>query len=162
MPALTSDRRDMEVSLPGPFRGIGHVLAVGRGKADTDAQIWQIRMRVVTAVKFGNRLGIALAGLRLHQHAFLKMRLENALQGDKEGGAIVAVPVCVASWYDLGIVNLHLDLGVSRQRAVKSIEKQIPMEAVAGRYDAVEFELEIPVIVQPSFHRYLPCQRTSA
>src|SRR4029450_6584683 len=138
------------------------MLAVGRGKADTDAEIRQIQMRVVSAVKFGNRLGIALAGLRFHQHAFLKMSLEDSLPGDKEGGAIVAVPVCVASWHDLGIVNLHLDLGVSRQRAVKSIEKQIPVEAVAGRHDAVEFELEIPVVVQPSFHRYLPCQRTSA
>jgi hypothetical protein len=83
----------MEVSLPGPFYGIGHVLAVGGGKADTDTQIRQFWMRVVPAVKFGNRLGIALAGLRFHQHAFLKMRLEDALQGDKEGGAIVAVPV---------------------------------------------------------------------
>jgi hypothetical protein len=81
----------MRILLPGPFHGIGHVLTVGGGKADTDAQIRQIGMRVVPAVKFGNRLGIALAGFRFHQHAFLKMRLEDALQCDEEGGAIVAV-----------------------------------------------------------------------
>jgi hypothetical protein len=69
----------------------------------------------------------------------------------------VAVPVFVASRHDFGIVNLHLDLRVSRQRAVKSIEKQIPMKAVAGWHDAVEFKLEIPVVVQPSFHPTLPC-----
>src|SRR5262245_64973332 len=103
MPALTSDRRDMEASLPGPLHRIGHVLTVGRGKADTDAQIRHIRMRVVPAVKFGNRLGIALAGSCFHQHAFLKMCLEDTLQCDEEGGSIVAMQVFVNFWYVLGI-----------------------------------------------------------
>ena len=94
------------------FLHIGDVLAVGRGQADTDAQVRQFQMRIVPAMHLGDRLGINIAGLGLDQHAFLKVRFENALQRNEEGRAVVAMPVGVAAGNDLGVVDLYLDLRI--------------------------------------------------
>ena len=91
------------------------MLAVGRGEAQADAQIGQVGMRIMPAVEFGDRLGIAFAGLGLDQHAFLEMRLELALQRHEKRRAVVAMPIGEAARHDLGVVDLHLDLRVARQ-----------------------------------------------
>ena len=60
-------------------------------------------MRIVTAMKLGDRLRVHVAGLGLDQHAFLEVSLEDALQRDEEGRAIVAVPVGVSARRDFRV-----------------------------------------------------------
>src|SRR5262245_813126 len=98
---------------PRALDGIGDVFAVGRGEAQADAQVGQLGMRVMPAVKFGDRFGVAFPGLGLHQHALLEMRFELTLQRDEERRSVVAVPVGEAAGYDLGVVDLHLHLRVA-------------------------------------------------
>jgi len=71
-------------------------------------------MRVVPAVEFGDRLGIAFAGLCLDQDALLKMRFKKALQRYKKSRAIVTVPVCIAARHNLSVVYLNLHLRIAR------------------------------------------------
>ena len=58
-------------------------------------------------VELPDRLGIDVARRCLDEQAFLELRFENALEGDEEGGAIVAVPVGESSRRDLGVVDLY-------------------------------------------------------
>src|SRR5512136_2407247 len=120
---------------PRPFDRVGHMLTVWRSKAHADAEIREFWMWVMPAVEFGNRLGIALAGLRLDQNAFLKMRLEQALECHEKRRAVMAMPICVASWHNLSIVNLHLHLRIARQRAIKCVEQKIAVKTCTGRHD---------------------------
>ena len=113
-------------------------------------------MRIVPTMKFGDRLGIAFASFRLHQDTFLEMRFEHALQCHEKCRAVVAMPVGVPAGHDLGIVDLHFDLRVTRQRRIKVIEKKIAMEAMSRWYNALELKLQIAVAVGPGMHRIAP------
>ena len=73
MPALTSDRR---TTLPGPFDRIGYVVTVRRSEAQTDAEVGELRMRVMATMKFGDRLGITFSGFRFNQNTLLEMRFK--------------------------------------------------------------------------------------
>src|SRR5690242_14590570 len=128
------------------------MLAVRCRKAHPDTEIGQFGMRVMPAVEFGYRFGIALAGLRLYQHAFLKMRFEQTLQRHKKSCAVMTVPIGIAAWHDLGIVDLHLDLGIARQRTVERVQQQVAVEALTGRDNAIELKLETFIVVQPNVH----------
>src|SRR4249920_895158 len=83
------------------------------------------------------------------------MRLEETLQRHEKRRAIVTVPIGVASWHNLGIIDLYLHLRIPRQRTVKRVEQQIAVKAVAGRHHAVKFQLEVLVFVESGFHRRL-------
>ena len=80
------------------------MFTVRGGEAHADAEIRQVRMGVMPTVEFSYRLGITLASVRLDQHAFLKVSLEDALQRHEKRRAIVTVPICVASRHNLGVV----------------------------------------------------------
>src|ERR1700674_4769750 len=121
-------------TLPRPLDRIGHMLAVGRGEAQTDTQIGQVGVRIVPAVELRDRLGIALAGLGLDQHAFLEVRLEQSLQRHEKRRAVVAMPVGVTARHDLGVVDLHLYLWIARQRGVERVEQQVAVEAMPRRH----------------------------
>ena len=154
MPALTSDRRD--TLLPGPLNRIGYVVTIRRRKAKTDTQVGQFRVWIVPAMKLGDRLGVAFTSLRLYQHAFLEMRLEQALQGNKECRAVVAVPIGVSAGHNFRVVNLHFNLRVARQRRIEGIEKKISVKAVSWWHYVIELELQIFVVVGSAMHRIAP------
>src|SRR5215470_12504934 len=105
--------------LPRSLDRIGYVLAIRRGETHADAEIRQVGMGIVAPVEFGNWLGIALAGLRPYQNAFLKVRLEQALERNEKSRAIVAMPVGIAARHNLGVIDLHFHLRVARKRSVK-------------------------------------------
>ena len=104
-------------------------------------------MRVVSAMEFRDRLGIDVAGLGLHQHAILEMCFELPLQRDEKRRAVVAMPVGEATRHDLGIVDLHFDVRVLRDRRIELVEQHMTEEAAPGRNQAVELELEVLVVV---------------
>ena len=87
-------------------------------------------MRIMSAVKFSYGLGIAFAGLRLDQYAFLEMRFEEALQSYEKCCAIMAMPVGIAARHNLSIVYLYLHLRIARQRAIERVEQQTAIEPV--------------------------------
>src|SRR5258706_7118270 len=93
---------------------VGDVLAVRRRDANADAEKGKLRVRVVSAVKLRDRLRVHVSGFGFDQDSFLEMGLEDALQHDKEGRAVMAVPVGVAAGRDLGVIDLNLDLRVAR------------------------------------------------
>src|SRR6188768_3353979 len=98
-------------------------------------------MRIVPTMKFGDRLEITFASFRLHQNALLEMRFEQSLQRYEKCRAVVAMPVGESAGHDFGIIDLHFYLRVARQRGIKTIEKKVAMETMAGRHDALELEL---------------------
>src|ERR1700693_242480 len=89
---------------------VGDVFAVRRSDANADAEEGKLRMRVMPAVKLRDRLRVHVSGFGFNQDAFLKMGLKDSLQHDKEGCAVVAVPVGVAARCDLGVIDLNFDL----------------------------------------------------
>src|SRR6185312_11125858 len=103
---------------PRALDRIGHMFTVRRGKAQADAQIRQVGMRVMPAMKFGDRFGVAFSGFGLDQHTLLEMCFELALQRDEECSAIVTMPIGEAARHDLSIVDLNLYLRVARQRGI--------------------------------------------
>src|SRR5262249_33305090 len=107
---------------PRPFQRIGHVLAIRRREAYSDTEIGQIGVRIMPAVELGNWLRVALASFRLHQYAFLEVRLEKTLQGDEKRRAVMTMPVRIASWHNFRVVDLHLHLRITGKRTVKRIE----------------------------------------
>src|SRR5262249_21294641 len=122
---------------PRPFQRIGHVLAVRRGEAHSDTEIGQIGVRIMPAVELGNWLGVALAGFRLHQYAFLEVGLEKTLQGDEKRRAVMTMPVRIASRHNFRVVDLYLHLGITGKRALKRIEQQVARETMAGWHHAL-------------------------
>jgi len=103
-------------------------------------------------MEFGDRFGIAFAGLGLDQHAFLKVGLEQPLQRHEERRAVVAMPVGIAARHDLGIVDLHFNFGIARQRRIERVEQQITVEAVARRHEPRELEFQVLVVVELALH----------
>ena len=79
-------------------------------------------MRIMPAVELGNWLRVAFAGFRIHQYAFLEVRLEKTLQGDEKRRAVMTMPVRIASWHNLRVVDLRLHLRITGKRTVKGIE----------------------------------------
>src|SRR5262249_31464189 len=108
--------------LPRALNRIGHVLAVRRGEAHTNAEVRQLRMRVMPPVEFGNGLGITLTRLGLHQYALLEMRLEQALEGHEKRRAVVTMPIGVSPRHYFRVVDLYFHLRVARERTIKRIE----------------------------------------
>src|SRR5215467_8831992 len=100
-------------SLPRPLNRICHVLAVRRGEAHTDAKVRQLRMRIMPPVEFCYWFRIALTRFRPHQDAFLKMSLEQALERHEKRCTIVTMPIGVAAWHNLRVVDLHFHLGIA-------------------------------------------------
>src|SRR5581483_1454327 len=117
-------------------------------------------MRIVSAVKFRNRLGIAVAGFRLHQNTFLKMGLEETLECDEKRGAVVTVPVGVSVRHNFGIINLDFHLRIAGKGCVKRIEKQIAMKTVPRRHDPIKLELEVFVVICSAEHFAPPNRKT--
>jgi hypothetical protein len=70
----------------------------------------------MAAMESGDRFGIKFTGLGVDQYAFLEMRLELTLQRDEERRAVMVMPVGEAARHDLGIVDLHFHLRITRQR----------------------------------------------
>ena len=64
------------------------MLAVERGEAQAHTQIGQVGVRIVPAVEFGDRLGIAVAGFRLDQRALPEMRLEQPCSATKNAAPL--------------------------------------------------------------------------
>src|SRR5262245_65911652 len=75
--------------LPRSFGNVGHVVAIGRGDADSDAQVRNRGMGIVTAMELADRLGVHISSLGLHQNAFFDIGLEDALTRDEELRAVV-------------------------------------------------------------------------
>src|SRR5260221_1476287 len=89
---------------------VGDVLAVRRSDANADAEEGKFRMRVMPAVKLRDRFRVHVSGHGFDQESFLEIGLEDALQHDEEGRAVMAVPVSVAARRNLGVIDLNLDL----------------------------------------------------
>ena len=113
-------------------------------------------MRVVPTMKFGDWLGITFASFGPHQNTFLEMCFEQSLQRYEKCRAVVAMPVGVSTGHDFGIVDLYFYLRVARQRRIKAIEKKVTMETLSGRYNALELELQILVVVGLGMHFIAP------
>jgi len=79
----------------------------------------------MTAMKLSDWFGINVACLGVHQDALLELRLKNALQRDKEGSAVVAVPVRIATRSDLRIIDLDFDLRVAGNGSEQFVEENI-------------------------------------
>jgi hypothetical protein len=86
----------------------------------------------VPAVELRDRLRVNVSGFGFDQDSFLKMGLEDALQHDKEGRTVMAVPIGVAAGRDLSVVDLNLDFRVARQRCKQLVKENIAMQFVAG------------------------------
>src|SRR5262245_39522006 len=121
---------------PRPFHRTGHVLPIGRGEAHSDTEVGQFGVRIMPAMELGDRFGIALAGLCLHQNAFLKVGFEKTLQGNEKRGAVVTMPVREASRHNFRVVDLYLHLRIPWQRTVERIEQQVSMETMTGWHHA--------------------------
>src|SRR5262245_1510617 len=126
--------------LPRSFGNVGHVVAIGRGDADSDTQVRNRGMGIVTAMELADRFGVHVASFGLHQNPFLKLGLEDALQRDEEGRAVVAMPVGVSSRRDFGVVDLNLRLRILRQRRIELIEQHVSKQLLAGLGVATEPE----------------------
>src|SRR4029450_8020073 len=125
-PSRTIDRLiGRQPRLPRSFRNVGHVVTIWRGDADSDAQVRNRGMGIVTAIELADRLGGYVGGFGLHQNAFLELGLEDALQRDEEGGAVVAMPVGVPAWRDFGVVDLSLRLRILRQGCIELLEEHV-------------------------------------
>jgi hypothetical protein len=112
------------MTLPG-LDHICNVFPVGRRQAETDTQVRNLRMRIMAPMELGDGLRVYVASLRFNQRAFLEVRFKNALQGDKEGGSIMAVPVGVAARCDLSVVDLNLDLRILGQPCTKLVKQNV-------------------------------------
>src|SRR5262249_36737489 len=137
---------------PRPFHRTGHVLPIGRGEAHSDTEVGQFGVRIMTAMELGDRFGIALAGLCLHQNAFLKRAFENNLQGNEKRAAAVAMPVREVSRHNFRVVDMYRHLRIPWQRTVDRIEQQVLMETMTGWPHAIQLELQILVAIEPRFH----------
>jgi hypothetical protein len=132
--------------LPRPFRDAYNVVAIARGQAKPDAGIDQLGMRVVTAVKFGHWLRIDVAGFRIHQRPLLEMRLEQALRAHEKRRAVVAMPIRVATWRELGAKDQHIGIRILRQRSIYRFEQNVPFVLLTGFEKSIEPQLEVAVI----------------
>jgi hypothetical protein len=122
------------------------VLPVRRCKTDSDAEKWQLRMGIVPAMEFRDRLRIDISGFGADQNPLLEMSFENALERDKEGLAVVAMPVGVSPRRDFRVVDLNLHRWITGKRRIKLIEKNVAMQLLAGFSVTGKLQLQLGVI----------------
>src|SRR5712691_3136442 len=126
---------------------VGDVFAVRRSDANADGEEGKLRMRVMSAMKLRDRFRVHVSGFGFDQDSFLEMRLEDSLQHDEEGRAVVAVPVGVAAERDLGVIDLDFDLRVARYRGKKLIKQNIAMQFLAQLGVATQLKFEVWIVV---------------
>ena len=99
-------------------------------------------MRVVTSVKFRDRLGINVSSFRFDQDAFLKVSLKYPLQRDKKSGAIMAVPVRISARRDFCVVDENLHFGIPRDRCHELVKQNVPIKFLTGLGVTAEAQFE--------------------
>src|SRR5689334_18000613 len=108
------------------------MILIGRRNRHSDTQIRELRMRIMPAMDLSDWLGVHVTPLGSNDRAVLEVRFEDALQGDKEGRAVVFMAAGVAARRDLGVVNLDLGGGILRQRGDERVEQDVTMQLFAG------------------------------
>src|ERR1700675_2711726 len=130
--ATPSIRRSAGLVQPSPrLDDVCHVFTVGCCQTDADAKEREFRMRIMTAMEFRDWLRINVSSLSLDQNALLEVSLKDPLQHNKESRAVMTVPVGVATWSDLRVVDLNFDFRIPRNGCKQLVKENIAIELLA-------------------------------
>src|SRR6516162_6804114 len=122
---------------------IGYMLPIGRGKAESDAQVRNLGMWVMATVESCDRFAVNVASAGSHENSLLELGFEYSLQCNKKCRSVVAVPVGVTAWSNFGVIYLHLDLRIPGYRRDKSVEKDIPVQLLSRSGVACKSKSEV-------------------